>query len=242
MPVFDKKHDYPGKLIIVEGIDGSGKSTQIALLKKWLESQGFAVFFTEWNSSELVKETTKEGKKKNLLTPTTFSLLHATDFADRLNYQIIPPLKAGMIVLADRYAYTAFARDVVRGVHPVWVRNLYNFAIKPDISFYFDVPIPVACDRILSNRTQIKFHEAGMDLGLSLDTKESFKLFQSKILDEYKKMTEEYLLTTIDATLEIHDQQEIVREAVKNILKGYSKKRTIYAKRAKVFWRRFTVS
>ena len=124
MQLFDKKHSYPGKLIIVEGVDGSGKSTQVLLLKKWLESQGQAVFFTEWNSSELVKETTKEGKKKNILTPTTFSLLHATDFADRLNYQIIPPLKAGMIVLADRYAYTAFARDVVRGVSPSWVRNL----------------------------------------------------------------------------------------------------------------------
>ena len=242
MPIFDKKHDYPGKLIIVEGIDGSGKSTQIALLKKWLDSQGFSVFFTEWNSSELVKETTKEGKKKNILTPTTFSLLHATDFADRLNYQIIPPLKAGMIVLADRYAYTAFARDGVRGVHPVWVRNLYSFAIKPDISFYFDVPINVACERILSNRTQIKFHEAGMDLGFSMDAKESFKIFQSKILDEYKKMVDEFSLTTVDATLEIHDQQEIVREAVKEALKGYSKKRTIYAKRAKVFWRRFSVS
>ncbi|PIU39800.1 MAG: dTMP kinase [Candidatus Omnitrophica bacterium CG07_land_8_20_14_0_80_50_8] len=242
MPIFDKKHAFPGKLIIVEGIDGSGKSTQIALLKKWLESQGFSVFFTEWNSSELVKETTREGKKRNILTPTTFSLLHATDFADRLNYQIIPPLKAGMIVLADRYAYTAFARDVVRGVHPAWVRNLYNFAIKPDISFYFDVPIHVACDRILSNRTQIKFHEAGMDLGLSLDTKESFKLFQTKIFGEYKKMQTEFALTTVDATLEIHDDQEIVRAAVKEALKDYSKKRTIYAKRAKVFWRRFTVS
>ena len=242
MPVFDKKHDYPGKLIIVEGIDGSGKSTQIALLKKWLESQGFSVFFTEWNSAELVKETTKEGKKKNLLTPTTFSLLHATDFADRLNYQIIPPLKAGMIVLADRYAYTAFARDVVRGVHRQWVRDLYSFAVKPDINFYFDVPINVACDRILTNRAQIKFHEAGMDLGFTPDIKESFRIFQSKILEEYRKMINEFSLTPIDATLEIHDQQEIVREKVKEILKGYSKKRTIYAKRAKVFWRRFTVS
>src|SRR6266513_2492866 len=117
MLLFDKKHNFPGKLIIVEGIDGSGKSTQISLLKKWLEAEGFSVFFTEWNSSALVKDTTKEGKKKNLLTPTTFSLLHATGFADRLNYQIIPPLKAGMIELADRYAYTAFARDIVRGVN-----------------------------------------------------------------------------------------------------------------------------
>ena len=242
MAIFEKKHDYPGKLFIVEGVDGSGKSTQISLLRKWLEAEGYSVFFTEWNSSELVKETTREGKKKNLLTPTTFSLLHATDFADRLNYQIIPPLKAGMIVLADRYAYTAFARDVVRGVHPDWVRNLYSFSVKPDISFYFDVPIQVACERILSNRAEIKFHEAGMDLGLSSDTRESFKIFQSKIMDQYKKMVDEFSLTPIDATEDIHEQQDIVRDAVKEKLKGYSKKRTIHAKRSKVFWRKFTLS
>ena len=242
MIVFDKKHDYPGKLFIVEGVDGSGKSTQVDLLKKWLESEGYSVFFTEWNSSELVKETTRDAKKKNLLTPTTFSLLHATDFADRLYYQIIPPLKAGMIVLADRYAYTAFARDVVRGVSPQWARSLYGFAVKPDISFYFDVPIQTACDRILSNRTEIKFHEAGMDLGLSPDVRESFKIFQGRIMDEYKKMVEEFHLTAIDATEEIHEQQNIVREKVKEALKGYSKKRTIYARRAKVFWRKFSIS
>ena len=242
MSVFDKKHEFPGKLFIVEGVDGSGKSTQIDLLKKWLESQGYSVFFTEWNSSELVKETTREAKKKNLLTPTTFSLLHATDFADRLYYQIIPPLKAGMIVLADRYAYTAFARDAVRGVSPQWLRNLYGFALKPDISFYFDVPIQIACDRILTNRAEIKFHEAGMDLGLSMDTRESFRIFQGRIMDEYKKMVDEFGLTAVDATMEIHDQQNIVREKVKEMLKGYAKKRTIYARRAKVFWRKFTIS
>src|SRR5437667_4070811 len=149
MSNLNQNHNYPGKLIIAEGIDGSGKTTQMLLLQKWLLAQGRRVFFTEWNSSPLVKKATKEGKKTDSLTPTTFSLLHATDFADRLNYQIIPPLKAGMIVLADRYAYTAFARDVVRGVSPSWVRNLYDFAVKPDISFYFDVPIDVACERIL---------------------------------------------------------------------------------------------
>ncbi len=241
--MFDKKHEYPGKLIIVEGVDGSGKSTQISLLKKWLESQKYSVFFTEWNSSDLVKETTREGKKKNLLTPTTFSLLHAADFADRLNYQIIPPLKAGMIVLADRYAYTAFARDVVRGVHPEWGRKLYSFAVKPDLKFYFRVPIEIAAERILSGRAKLKFHEAGMDvLGDGADPVKSFKLFQQKIIDEYEKMVEEFGLTAVDAIGDIHEQQEVVREAVEGVLKGYSKKRTIYAKRAKVFWRRFTVS
>src|SRR3989441_9441047 len=111
-----------GKLMVVEGIDGSGKSTQIKLLHKWLASRGVQVFFTEWNSSALVRQATKRGKKKNLLTPSTFSLLHATDFADRLTYHIVPYLKAGMTVLADRYIYTAFARDIARGVDSKWVK------------------------------------------------------------------------------------------------------------------------
>jgi dTMP kinase len=163
---FDIPHSFPGRLIIVEGIDGSGKSTQLSLLQKWLVSSKYKVFFTEWNSSALVNSTIKRGKLKNLLTPTTFSILHATDFADRLVHLIIPPLKAGMIVLADRYIYTAFARDVVRGVHPDWVRNLYGFTVKPDLAFYFKVPIEVSLKRILTGRTVLKFHEAGMDLGL----------------------------------------------------------------------------
>ncbi|MCI0410323.1 MAG: dTMP kinase, partial [Acidobacteria bacterium] len=147
-----------GKLIVVEGIDGSGKSTQIQLLLKWLEARGEQVFFTEWNSSELVRQATKRGKKKNLLTPSTFSLLHATDFADRLTYHILPYLKAGMTVLADRYIYTAFARDIARGVDPRWVRDLYSFAVPPDAVFYFRVPLEVATARILSTRSKIKFY------------------------------------------------------------------------------------
>ena len=161
-PISTPPHPYPGKLIIVEGIDGSGKSTQLLLLHKWLESKGHKVFFTEWNSSELVKDTTKRGKKNKSLTPTTFSLLHATDFASRLYHEILPPLKAGMLVLADRYMYTAFARDVVRGVSSEWVRKLYSFAIKPDMAFYFKVPIEVAISRLLGGtRGQFKYYEAG---------------------------------------------------------------------------------
>ena len=125
-------HPYPGKLIIVEGIDGSGKSTQLLLLHKWLESKGHKVFFTEWNSSELVKDTTKRGKKNKSLTPTTFSLLHATDFASRLYHEILPPLKAGMLVLADRYIYTLMVRDIVRGAEPGWVESIYSMAPVPD--------------------------------------------------------------------------------------------------------------
>src|SRR6188474_2823688 len=178
-------HEYPGKLFVVEGIDGSGKTTQLALLAKWLSAAGLRVFVTEWNSSALVKAATKMGKKKNSLTPTTFSLLHATDFADRLTYNILPPLKAGMIVLADRYAYTAFARDVVRGCDPEWVRRVYQFAPRPDRAFYFNVPIDVSVSRILSGRAKLKDYEAGMDLNLAPEPVASFKIFQSRILSEY---------------------------------------------------------
>lgn len=233
-------HAFPGKLIIVEGIDGSGKSTQLLLLQKWLESKGYNVFFTEWNSSDLVKETTKKGKKAKSLTPTTFSLLHATDFASRLYHSILPPLKAGMIVLADRYTYTAFARDAVRGVSRSWVRKLYSFAVRPDLAFYFNVPIDVAIARLLGGtRGQFKYYEAGMDMGLSQDVTESFRIFQSRILSEYDKIVDEYELTVMDATKEIDEQQEDMRAVVTKVLEHYKPKRGGYGKRATVFWRRF---
>ena len=225
MKGYGHPHEYPGRLIIVEGIDGSGKSTQLQLLQRWLVSQGHTVFFTEWNSSKLVKETTKLGKKNRTLTPLTFSLLHATDFADRLFYHVIPPLKAGMIVLADRYVYTAFARDVARGCDRAWVRKLYDFAIRPDIAFYFKVPVDVSLGRILSGRAKIKYYEAGMDLNISQDPVESFSKFQSKVLDEYDRVVEEYKLDVVDATAEIDEQQELVREAVTRALATYHPKR-----------------
>lgn len=234
-------HPYPGKLIIVEGIDGSGKSTQLLLLHKWLESKGHKVFFTEWNSSELVKETTKRGKKNKSLTPTTFSLLHATDFASRLYHEILPPLKAGMIVLADRYMYTAFARDVTRGVSPEWIRKLYSFAITPDMAFYFRVPIEVAISRVLGGtRGQFKYYEAGLDMNLHPDVTESFRLFQSRILDQYDKTVDEFQLITMDATKDIETQQNDMRRLVGEALKDYKPRRGTHGRRT-VFWRRFDV-
>jgi dTMP kinase len=211
-------HPYPGKLIIVEGIDGSGKSTQIALLHRWLLSQGQKVFFTEWNSSALVRRSLRRGKKKDLLTPTTFSVLHAVDFADRLTFKIIPPLKAGMTVLADRYVYTAFGRDVARGVDNEWVRALYSFAPKPDLAMYFRVPIEVSLQRILSGRTKLKYHEAGMDLGLSREPAESFRLFQSRVLVIYDELVREFGLDVIDATADISQQQQQVRKLAADVL------------------------
>ncbi len=211
-------HPYPGKLIIVEGIDGSGKSTQIALLHRWLLAQGQKVFFTEWNSSALVRRSLRRGKKKDLLTPTTFSVLHAVDFADRLTFKIIPPLKAGMTVLADRYVYTAFGRDVARGVDNEWVRALYSFAPKPDLAMYFRVPIEVSLQRILSGRTKLKYHEAGMDLGLSREPAESFRLFQSRVLVIYDELVREFGLDVIDATADISQQQQQVRRLAATVL------------------------
>ena len=209
---------YPGKLIVVEGIDGSGKSTQLHLLDKWLRSLGLNIFFTEWNSSNVVKEITSKGKKKTLLTPTTFSLLHATDFADRYERNIAPLLEAGYFVLADRYVYTAFARDVVWGCTPAWVRKVYSFAAVPDVTFYFRVPPDVSMDRILEGRPKLKYYEAGMDLNLSNDEYESYRIFQSRIVDQYEKMVQKDGFAVIDGTLDIEEQQNQMRKRVGRLL------------------------
>jgi dTMP kinase len=211
---------YPGRLFIVEGIDGSGKSTQLSLLHKWLEAKGYGVVFSEWNSSPLVKDTTKLGKKKKMLTPATFSLIHCTDFADRTEKSILPLLKAGAVVLCDRYVYTAFARDVARGMDRKWVRDLYDFAVRPTVAFYFRVPLETAIGRITAARDCLKFYEAGLDLGLSDDPTESFRKFQGRILDEYERMVPEFGLTVIDATLSVEVQQAQMRQIAKRHLEG----------------------
>jgi dTMP kinase len=204
-------NNLPGKLIAVEGLDGSGKSTQVYLMKRWLELEGYKVFFTEWNSSSLVKEATRKGKKRQLLTSTTFSLIHCTDFADRYERQVLPLLHAGYIVLADRYIYTAFARDAVRGCDREWIRKLYSYARHPDITFFFNVPLTIALERILDGRPQLKYHEAGMDLGFSTDPYESFKIFQGKIHEEYLRMAEEFEFVTVDGSQPPDLQQQSVR-------------------------------
>jgi len=213
--VVSLKRNYTGKLLAVEGLDGSGKSTQIYLVKRWLELEGYRVFFTEWNSSILVKKSTTKGKKRQLLTPTTFSLIHATDFADRYERQILPLLRAGYLVLADRYIFTALARDAVRGVDRDWVERLYSFAVQPDITFYFRAPLEVSLNRILDGRPALKYHEAGLDMGWSTDPYESFRIFQGKVFAEYEAMREKFGFTVFDATEEIHVQQAKVREFIR---------------------------
>lgn len=202
---------HPGKLFIVEGIDGSGKSTQLTLLAQWLRSQGHLVVFSEWNSSPIVRATTARGKKRRLLTPLTFSLIHATDFSDRVERDIVPALKAGAIVLADRYVFTAFARDVARGCDPAWVRSLYRFAPAPTMAIYFRVPLQTALYRILSGRPKLKWYEAGMDLNLHPDATESYKLFQARIQGEYERIVPEFGLEVMDAMKPVEVQQRLLR-------------------------------
>lgn len=211
-----------GKLIVVEGIDGSGKSTQLRLLEKWFQSKESSVFLTEWNSSETVRRITSKGKRKGRLTPITFSLLHATDFADRYERNILPLLHAGYIVLADRYIYTAFARDIVRGCNPKWVRRVYEFAVKPDLVFYFKVPVDIAVERILSGRPKLKYYEAGMDMNLSNDPYESYRIFQSRIIEQYNSLALSEDFTIVDGTMEIEEAQRTLRSQVTKLLPTFN--------------------
>ena len=216
-----------GRLIAVEGIDGSGKSTQVHLLEQWLRYGGLRVFKTEWNSSDVVKEITSKGKKNAALTPTTFSLLHATDFADRYERNILPLLHAGYWVVADRYIYTAYARDAARGCHPEWIRRLYSFARKPDIVLYFRVPADVAMERILAGRPKLKYYEAGMDLNLSEDIFESYKVFQGRIMKEYESVAGLEGFAAIDGSLPIEEQQRMVRDRVARLLPKETRDRLV---------------
>jgi dTMP kinase len=212
--------ETPGRLFIVEGIDGSGKSTQLDLLHKWLVSRGYLTVFTEWNSSPIVKSTTKRGKNRRLLSPMSFSLIHAADFANRIHAQILPALRAGAIVLADRYVYTAFVRDAVRGISERWLRHVYSFAVRPTLAFYFDVPLEEAIRRIMEGRPSLKYYEAGLDLGLADDPSDSFRAYQGLIRDQYERLVAGDGLVRMDATENLIRQQQHMRELVEPHLDG----------------------
>lgn len=213
-------HSYPGRLLVFEGLDGSGKSTQARLLVKWLQARGYRVFFSEWNSSELVSSTIRRGKKKGLLTPTTFSLLHATDFADRFERHILPPLRAGYIVVCDRYVYTAFVRDGARGCAPDWVRSMYSFAPRPDRTFYFRVPVAVSLRRKIASRQKISYYEAGMDLGLSDDVQASYGRFQQRLKTEYDRIARPDEFRVINSDRTVHAIQTEIRHEIRPVLEG----------------------
>jgi dTMP kinase len=219
-PALQRPHDYPGTLIVVEGVDGSGKSTQLTLLGEWLERQGVDLIRTEWTSSTLIGKATKRGKRRESLGALSFVLLHATDFTHRYENIIVPSLKAGKVVLADRYVYTAMARDVARGADPSAVRALYSFAVKPDLALYFRVPLEVAIERVLTGkeRGELKYYEAGLDLGLSTDRIESYKLFQRRVSDQYDRMVDEFGLTLVNAERTIEVQHHEVTAMAQDVL------------------------
>ncbi len=204
--------DYPGKIVAIEGTDGVGRSTQIRLLRQWLEVQGWGVVETGWTRSALMKPTIDLAKASNTLNKLTFVLLYATDFADRLEKEIIPALKAGFVVLADRYIYTALARARVRGVNRAWLRNLYGFSIAPHLVFYLNADVDSVIQRVLRSGG-IDFWESGMDMKASDDIYDSFRAYQSKLLREYARLADEFGFRMIDARLPVDDiQQELRRQ------------------------------
>jgi dTMP kinase len=208
---------YPGKIIAIEGTDGVGRSTQISMLREWLEVQGYGVIETGWTRSELMQPTIELAKASNTLNKLTFVLLYATDFADRLEKEIIPALKAGFIVLSDRYIYTALARAAVRGVDRGWLRSLYGFAIAPHQVFYLKVDVETLTCRVLESRG-MDYWESGMDMKHGDDIYESFRTYQGKLLREYASLAREFQFHVIDARPRVDIIQEELRRKVEAFL------------------------
>lgn len=213
-------HTYPGRLIAAEGLDGSGKSTQLRLLQFWLQSEGYDVLIAEWTPSKLFNRALKAGKKEGHLDPMLLSILYAADFAELYESEIVPALRHGIIVLIDRYVYTALARDMARGVDRIWLETIYRFAAKPDLALYFRINADQSLERILRNIPRLKYYQTGMDLGLSNDPIVSFRAFQARISHEYAQLIKQGGLLELDATLPIRQQQQILRAAVAPILPG----------------------
>ncbi len=208
---------YPGRIIAIEGSDGVGRSTQISLLREWLEVKGYGVIETGWTRSTLMQPTIDLAKASNTLSKLTFVLLYATDFADRLEKEIIPALKAGFIILSDRYIYTALARAGVRGVDRAWLRELYGFAIKPNLVFYLKVDVDTLVKRVLESRG-LDFWESGMDMKLADDIYDSFRTYQRSLLREYASMADEFDFRVIDARRSVAVIQNDLRAQVEAFL------------------------
>jgi dTMP kinase len=208
---------YPGKIIAIEGTDGVGRSTQIRLLREWLEVQGYAVLETGWTRSRLMRPTIDLAKSSNTLNKLTFVLLYACDFADRLEKEIIPALKAGFIVLADRYIYTALARAGVRGVDSQWIRRVYGFAIAPHLVFYLKLDVDTLVRRVLEAQG-MAFWESGMDMKLGDDIYDSFRAYQRQLLKEYASMADEFGFRVLDGKKSITWIQDELRKQVGDFL------------------------
>ena len=213
-------HHYSGRLIAAEGLDGSGKSTQLQLLGFWLRAEGYEAVITEWTPSKLIKRAPKTGKKQGSMDPMLLSILHAADFAELYERDILPPLRRGAIVLADRYVYTALARDLARSVDRNWIEQVYRFAVRPDLAIYFQLSAEESLSRILSGHPRLKYYQSGMDLGLSNDPIASFRAFQQRILHAYQALSDTCSFLNVDATLPVKQQQRLLRDAVERVLPG----------------------
>ena len=215
-PYLDVKK-LPGKLIVLEGTDGVGRSTQVELLRKWLEKNGNAVSDTGLRRSPLTQPGLDVARKGNTLTPLTISLFYATDFADRLENQIIPALKAGFYVLSDRYFYSIIARDIVRGIDPKWARNLYGFALVPDVVFYLKAEVETLVTRIVHGRG-FEFWEAGMDISKADNLYDSFVEYQTSMIDQFDQMAKEYKFHVVNANKSVKEINNDIKEQLQKIL------------------------
>lgn len=213
-----------GKLIAIEGPDGVGRSTHIESLQEWLEVQGYGVLTTGWTRSELMSKTIASAKQGNILDPWSYSLLYATDFADRLEHQIIPALRSGFIVLADRYIYTAFVRNVVRGCDRQWIHDVFGFAIVPDLVCYLRIDVDTLALRVIESKG-MNYWESGMDMRLGGDLYDSFKKYQGLIIEEFDKVAEEFGFQVVDARRPPDEIQEALRARILPILKEGRSKR-----------------
>jgi dTMP kinase len=218
-----KIKDLPGKLIVLEGTDGVGRSTQIQLLRRWLEDEGYAVSDTGLRRSALTQPGLEAAKVGHTLSPLTMSLFYATDFADRLENQIIPALKAGFYVLSDRYFFSTMARDIIRGADPEWSRKVYGMALKPDMVFYLKCDLPHIVSRMVNGRG-FDYWESGMDIRCSDNLYDSFITYQGHLIDQFDKMSQEYGFITIDARQSVQEVFEDLKKNLKTFIKRSAKK------------------
>ena len=213
-------NELAGKLIVVEGADGSGRSTQIARLVDWLETCGHATVQVGLKRSTLVSEELEKAQDGNILSRTTLALFYATDFADQLENIMMPALRAGFIVLADRYIYTLMARDLVRGMDEAWLKNLYSIALEPDAVFYLEVEPEELVQRNLSKNATLDYWESGMDLGLSRDVFDSFVKYQTDMQAEFRRMQKTYGFTIVDANRSMEAVNEELKKQIRAVLDG----------------------
>lgn len=214
--------ELAGKLIVVEGADGSGRSTQIARLVQWLEGTGHATVQVGLKRSTLVSEELEQAQEGNILSRTTLSLFYATDFADQLENIILPALKAGFIVLADRYIYTLMARDMVRGMDEPWLKNLYGIAPVPDAVFYLNVPPQELVQRSFAKNAALDYWESGMDLGLSRDMFDSFMQYQTAMQKTFRRLQATYGFTIVDGLRAAEAINTELRKKISAVLAGRS--------------------